>query len=141
VVSTRYTTVNVIRTIEDLLGIDYIGMTDANAKPMAENFTRQADLTPYTAILPGNLCQAPVDVEALGLTEACQNPDVPKSVAVRSRHDASWWANATRNFNFDGVDHLEADAFNRVLWTGLKGEDIPYPTERSGLDLSRDRNS
>ena len=138
-ISTRYTSVNIIRTIEDLLGIDYIGITDANAQPMAENFTRQANLTPYTAILPGNLCQAPVDVEALGLTAACQNPNAPKSVAVRSRHNAAWWANATKVFDFDGVDRLDADEFNHVLWSGIKGDDAPYPTQRGGLDLRHNR--
>lgn len=135
-VSTLYSTVNVIRTIEDFLGIDYIGTTDANAKPMSDLLTRTPDLTPYEAIVPGILCQTPVNP---GLVPECQSASVPKSVAVRSRHDGNWWANATRDFDFEAVDHLDADAFNRVLWSGIKGDDVPYPTERHGLDLRGDR--
>lgn len=36
-----YTTVNILRMIEDLLGIDYSTITDANAKPRIASF--QAD--------------------------------------------------------------------------------------------------
>ena len=136
-ISTRYTTVNVIRTIEDLLGIDYIGTPDANARPMSENFTRRADLTPYEVIAPGNLCQASVDPD---LVPACQDASKPKTAAVASRHDGRWWASATGEFDFDGLDRLDADAFNQVLWSGIKGEAVAYPSQRSGADLRRHRD-
>src|SRR5580693_7336067 len=43
VVSTRYTTVNMVRTIEAVLGLKPIGINDAMAAPMAQVFdTRQA---------------------------------------------------------------------------------------------------
>jgi YVTN family beta-propeller protein len=135
-VSTNYNTVNMMRTMEDILGIDYLGITDANAYPMSDVFSRSADLTPYTAIVPGNLCQAPVDPN---LVPACQDPSAPKTTAARIRHDKTWWARETQNFNFDGVDKVDSHAFNRVLWAGVKGEDVPYPTERSGVDLRRNR--
>ncbi|MEC4816414.1 MAG: beta-propeller fold lactonase family protein [Scytonema sp. PMC 1069.18] len=135
-ISTRYTTVNIIRTIEDLLGIDYLGITDANARPMSDAFTTKANLTPYTAIVPGNLCQSPVDPN---LVPACQNPDVMKSAAMPISHDKNWWAKATANFYFDGIDKLDAEAFNRVLWTGIKGDEVPYPTARNGRDLRHNR--
>ena len=137
-ISTRYTTVNVIRTMEDLLGIDYIGTPDANAQSMSENFTRTADLTPYEVIVPGDLCQTPVDPD---LVPACQDASAPKTTAVASRHDGHWWSNATREFDFDGLDRLDAEAFNQVLWSGVKGEDVSYPTQRSGENLRRNRDS
>src|SRR5215472_1855203 len=55
-ISTNYNTVNVLRTIEDLLGIDHLNQSDANAAPMADVFTHEANLTPYTALIPGSLC-------------------------------------------------------------------------------------
>ncbi|MDZ8108566.1 MAG: hypothetical protein RM338_23485 [Nostoc sp. DedQUE12a] len=135
-VSSNYNTVSMIRTMEDLLGIGYIGINDANAQPMSDAFTRQADLTPYQAIVPGNLCQPPVDPN---LVPACKNANVPKSTAVAIQHDNKWWAKATKDFNFEEVDDLDAQAFNRVLWNGIKGNNVPYPVERNGTDLRQNR--
>ena len=41
--------------------------------------------------------------------------------------------------DFSRSDHLDTARFNRLLWAGLKGEDTPYPTTRSGSDLRRNR--
>ncbi|OLP16398.1 hypothetical protein BST81_21245 [Leptolyngbya sp. 'hensonii'] len=136
VVSTRYTTVDFVRTIEDLLGIGYLGLNDANANPMSDVFTKNANLTPYQSVVPGILCKAPVDP---ALVPACQDPNAPKTAAVQSRHDGDWWANATQEFYFGVEDRLDEEKFNRVLWSGVKGDGAPYPTERSGQDLSQER--
>ena len=40
VVSTFYTTVAMLRTIEDILGIDHLGLFDKNAAPMSDVFSR-----------------------------------------------------------------------------------------------------
>jgi hypothetical protein len=32
-------------------------------------------------------------------------------------------------------------AYNRVLWEGMKGKKVPYPTVRDGRDLSHDHDS
>ena len=135
-ISTNYNTVSIIRTMEDLLGIGYLGMNDANAKPMSDAFTREPDFTPYTAVVPGNLCTAPVDPN---LVPACQDPNVPKTAAIPSLHDKQWWAQATKDFYFEVEDKVDADAFNRVLWSGIKGDNVPYPTERSHADLRQNR--
>jgi DNA-binding beta-propeller fold protein YncE len=70
-ISTNYNTVSVLRTVEDLLGIDHLNLSDANAAPMADVFTQKPDFTPYTAIIPGSLCTAPVDPN---LVPACLSP-------------------------------------------------------------------
>jgi YVTN family beta-propeller protein len=88
-ISTNYNTVSAIRTMEDLLGIGYLGMNDANAKPMSDAFTRDPDFTPYTAIVPGNLCTTAVDPN---LVPACKDPNVQKTAAVPSLHNQKWWA-------------------------------------------------
>jgi DNA-binding beta-propeller fold protein YncE len=51
----------VLRTIEDLLGIDHLNQSDANAAPMADVFTRTPNFTPYSAIIRRSLCAPPVD--------------------------------------------------------------------------------
>ncbi|MCL6753092.1 beta-propeller fold lactonase family protein [Nostoc sp. CCCryo 231-06] len=135
-ISTNYNTVSVIRTMEDLLGIGYLGMNDANAKPMSDAFTRDPDFTPYTAVVPGNLCTTAVDPN---LVPACKDPNVQKTAAVPSLHNQQWWAQATKDFYFEVEDKLDAEEFNRVLWAGIKGDNVPYPTERSHADLRQNR--
>jgi len=126
VVHTFYNTMNMLRTIEDLLGMDHLGMNDANSDPMIDVFNPEPDLTPYTAVLPGSLCQAPVDP---ALIPECKEAFIPRTRPVLSLHDGPWWANATRHFNFRRPDDLDSAAFNRVLWRGTMGEK-PYPGDR-----------
>ena len=134
-VSTNYNTVNVLRTIEDLLGIDHLNQSDANATPMADVFTTTPDFTPYTAIVPGNLCAAPVDPN---LVPACKSAGTIISKQVRELHDGAWWAEKLKGFDFHDADRADAEDFNRVLWEGTMGT-VPYPTVRSGLDLRQNR--
>jgi DNA-binding beta-propeller fold protein YncE len=134
-ISTNYNTVNVLRTIEDLLGIDHLNQSDANAAPMADVFTHKPDFTPYMAIIPGSLCAAPVDPS---LVPACNSASSKITPKLPELHDAAWWAEKLEDFDFHDADHNDAEAYNRVLWEGIMG-DVPYPTERSGLDLRRHR--
>lgn len=134
-ISTNYNTVNVLRTIEDLLGMNHLSQSDANAAPMADVFTHTPDFTPYTAAIPGDLCAAPVDPN---LVPACQTASAKITPKLPEIHDAAWWADALKGFDFHDADRADAEAYNRVLWKGLMG-DLPYPTGRSGLDLRKNR--
>ncbi|HKE85273.1 MAG TPA: beta-propeller fold lactonase family protein [Vicinamibacterales bacterium] len=134
-ITTNYNTVNMLRTMEDLLGIDHLNLSDANAAPMADAFTRTADFTPYSAIIPGGLCSAPVDP---ALVPECNSLNARLTPAPTELHDAAWWAEALKPFDFHDADRIDAEAFNRVLWEGTMG-DIPYPTTRSGKDLRGNR--
>jgi YVTN family beta-propeller protein len=125
VVHTMYNSTNVLRTIEDILGVNHLGLNDANALPMSDVFIQQPNLQPYTATIPGILCQPPVDPT---LVPECNNPQGrPITAAVKSLHDGKWWAQATKGFNFSHADMVNADLFNRVLWRGIMGDDKPYP--------------
>lgn len=53
-------------------------------------------------------------------------------------HDAAWWEERTKNFDFSKEDRVDPEVFNRVIWKGLMG-DKPYPTNRSGADLRKNR--
>ncbi len=136
VVSTNYNTVSMLRTMEDLLGIGYISTTDANAEPMSDVFTETPDLTPYQAIVPGSLCALP---EGPNLIPACNDPSVTKTAAIPPLHNGKWWAAATKGFNFEVEDKVDAEEFNRILWAGIKGDRVPYPTARSRTDLRQNR--
>ncbi len=139
VVSTNYNTVSMIRTMEDVLGLDYIGITDANAPAMSDAFSKKlksGSTQAYQPVIPGNLCKAPVDP---ALVPACNDANAPKTAAVPLTHDGNWWAQATKGFDFDHVDRVDSDGFNQVLWSGIKGDSVPYPADRTGLDLRRNR--
>ena len=57
----------------------------------------------------------------------------------RPTHDASYWADKTRGFDFSVEDHLgNVEKFNRIVWEGLKGS-APYPAQRTGIDLRQNR--
>ena len=59
----------------------------------------------------------------------------------KSTHDAKYWADRTKEFDFTREDNLkDPDKFNRIIWEGLHGKNVPYPTVRSGLDLRRNRS-
>ena len=125
VVHTMYNSTNVLRTIEDILGVGHLGLNDANAVPMSDVFIQQPNLQPYIAPIPGILCEPPVDP---ALVPECKNAgNRPITAAVKPLHDGAWWAQATKGFNFKHPDMVNSDLFNRVLWKGIMGDDKPYP--------------
>ncbi len=54
VISTHYSTVSILRTIEQILGLKPLNQFDAAARPMFECFTETPDFTPFDA-LPSNV--------------------------------------------------------------------------------------
>ena len=54
VVSTYYSQINMVRTIENILGIPPMNQLDLSAVPMADCFTGKPDFTPYKAV-PNNI--------------------------------------------------------------------------------------
>jgi hypothetical protein len=126
-VSKRFNTVSMLRTIEEVLGIKPLGIYDAVQPPMAEIFSNRQVSWTYTAKVPAALRSTklplpPAPAVSGGEVEAPFKP----------RHDASYWAQQTAGFDFSAEDKLDAEQFNRVLWKGLMGEDRPYPGDRDG---------
>ena len=122
VVSDRYTTVNVIRTMEEVLGLRPLNFHDANARPMATVFDLKQAKWTYRAKVPAMLRST-----QLPLPPAMRADATP----ARPLHDAAWWANATRGFDFSAEDRLKPADYNALLWRGTKGE-RPYPKARDG---------
>jgi YVTN family beta-propeller protein len=136
VLHTMYNSTNVLRTIEDILGVNYLGLNDANALPMSDVFIKQPNLQPYTAPIPGILCQPPVDPT---LVPECSNPGArPITAAIKPLHDGKWWAQATKGLNFNHPDMVNSDVFNRILWRGIMGDDKPYPAPGVNLAVKQD---
>ena len=138
VVSTRYSTVNMLRTIEDLLGMQPLGLNDGLQPPMADVFTRQLKPWNYTPIVPPVLYTTTLPLPP---PDSSNQLPAAKLQNVRPAHDAGYWAAKMRGFDFKRSDHLDAARFNRLLWEGMKGQNVPYPTIRSGQDLRINRET
>jgi DNA-binding beta-propeller fold protein YncE len=137
VVSTHYTTVNVLRTIEDLLGMKPMGINDDVIEPMADVFTTEYKPWTYTATVPEVLrsTQLPVGKGAVGNAAGAAT----SGAYAKPRHDAAYWAAKTKGMDFSVEDRVDPAKFNRIVWYGLVGDDTPYPAERSGIDLRENR--
>ncbi|MDB5419891.1 MAG: hypothetical protein JWP50_3310, partial [Phenylobacterium sp.] len=113
VVSTRYTTVNMVRTMEAVLGIAPLGLNDAMAEPMTEVFdtSGSADWR-FEARIPPVLRSTQLPLPPAGAREA--------ACIVRPARNAAYWTAAMKGQDFSGEDRLDTAAFNRALWRGLR---------------------
>jgi YVTN family beta-propeller protein len=119
VVSTHYSQVNVLRTIEDILGATHLNLNTAFQRPMTDvfdigssgnwNFVAEA-----STILKTTQLMVPTGVQFV------------RGANIKPKHDAAYWAKATAGFDFSDADRVPPDKFNRVLWKGLMGRK-PYP--------------
>jgi YVTN family beta-propeller protein len=134
VVHERYTTVNMVRTIEDVLGLGHLNINDAYQRPMTDVFDLNQAAWTYNAITP-----APIARELSTTLEQSQNgASGAKGASFHDAQSAAYWASQTRGFDWSVEDRVPAVLFNQILWKGLTGG-LPYPAMRSGQDLSHDR--
>lgn len=122
VVSTYYSQVNAIRTIEELLGTEHLNLNTAFQPAMTDVFDIQSShYWTYTAVASTILqtTQVASQVTDLGAVYGT-------GPAVTPTHDAAYWAMATAGLDFSQADRVPTDKFNRLLWKGLKGN-VPYP--------------
>jgi hypothetical protein len=109
VVSTYYSQINMVRTMENILGIPPMNQFDLSAEAMVSCFSSTADFTPYEAI--PNI----IPLEEL-------NPDLESLTG-----DRRYWAQKSMEQDLDDYDRIEEDVFNRIIWHAVKGYDRPYP--------------
>ncbi len=131
IVSTYYTTVSMVRTIEDILGLDHLNLNTATARPMTDIFDLNQrswsfEAKPSAALLNTSLPLQPAQRASLAASGS----------HLEFTHNADYWALATKGFDFSAEDRIDADKFNRVVWQGMKG--TPYPAERTGTQFRDD---
>jgi YVTN family beta-propeller protein len=125
VVSTRYSQVNALRTIEDILGAPHINLNTAYQRPMADVFDIESSgAWTYTAVASTVLATTSLTAADIGVKYA-------EGPVVLPKHDAAYWDKVTRGFDFSDADRVPPDLYNKVLWAGLMGGK-PYPALRSG---------
>lgn len=132
VIDQRYTTVNMVRTIEDVLGLGHLNLNDEYQRPMTAIFDLNQAQWTYNAIVPAPIAR---DLElALHPRQAALAP------VFHDAQPAAYWARQTRGFDWTQEDRVPAVLFNQILWKGLTGG-APYPTVRGGRDLSQGREA
>jgi DNA-binding beta-propeller fold protein YncE len=130
VVSTHYATASILRTIEDVLGLQKLGVHDTGLPPMADAFDVSQSHWTFHATPAAVLFNTTLPIDP--------PPTLNLASIPKPTHDAAWWQERTRNFDFSKEDRVDPEMFNRVIWHGLMG-DKPYPTNRSGADLRQNR--
>jgi DNA-binding beta-propeller fold protein YncE len=132
VISTAYTTQNMLATIEAVLGLDHEDILTASEKPMLDCFDVNQTTWTFKAVPSSYLYN----------TQLPLPPRTAKAGSIpKSTHDAKYWAEVTKEFDFTREDNLkDPNKFNRIIWEGLHGKNVPYPVVRSGLDLRQNRS-
>jgi hypothetical protein len=102
---TMYSTSSMLRTIELILGIPPMSQYDAAAEPMWRSFSNIANLSPFTA-----------KAANIWLKE--------KNTAMNE------WQQRSEKFNLSKEDAVSDLDFNLVLWHGIKGDKVPFPSPR-----------
>jgi YVTN family beta-propeller protein len=102
-------TTDVLRTIEEILGLDALSHFDYFGRPLRDIWSGTPDLRPWSALTP-----------TVSLTErnAANTPEARESAQLDLRIE----------------DMADEDRFNRVLWRSVKGA-VPYPGTRRGATL------
>jgi Phosphoesterase family len=133
VVSTHYATPNMLRTIEEVLGLQNLGVHDAGLPPMTDAFDTNQSSWSFNASPALVLYNTQLPLQT-------PNSKVNLASIPKPTHDAAWWEGRTKGFDFSQEDRVDPEQFNRVIWQGLMG-DKPYPTIRSGADLRQNRKA
>jgi DNA-binding beta-propeller fold protein YncE len=109
-------TTDVFATMEEILGLPSLSQFDFYGRPLREIFGDKPDLRPFAALQPEQ-----------SLDE------------VNPQQGAN--AQASLRLNLDAVDAADENAFNRILWSEIKGDGVPYPHPKrvSSLELTRAR--
>ena len=128
VVATEYNTLDFIRTMEVILGLKPLNISDALAVPMADAFDLKQKAWSYTATASRMLADTGIPLP----------PSIAGLKPLQSTHNAAYWAQVTRGMNFRVEDDFNFARYNQILWQGLMGN-RPYPKGPSGLDLSHNR--
>ncbi len=122
IVSTHYSQVNVLRTIEDILGTEHLNLNTASQEPMTDVFDIDSPAAwSYAAVASTVLKTTTLDGGSGSL-------GVPFALGgnVKPKHSAAYWASRTAAFDFSDADRVPTGRFNRVIWDGMMAG-RPYP--------------
>src|SRR5207302_8846627 len=99
-VSTHYTTLNVLRTIESVVGLKPLGLNDALAMPMADLFDMRQAQWSYRAEAAGILRSTQLPIPADRFSAGGER------ASLCPARSAAYWAAAMKGQDFSKEDRL-----------------------------------
>ena len=134
-----YTQLNMVRTIEQILGIKPMNQEDLAAEPMYSAFTQHPDNAPYNLTqnqIPLNL-GAPGGPTTLTSAQAGASPSVRKAFNAQGVVPANmqsvyktwtaWSQQQVAEHHFDGPDRVNPQLMNRFDWYSAHDWRVAYP--------------
>jgi len=109
VISSYYSQINMVRTMENILGIPPMNQMDLTADPMLDCFTNEPNFTPYTALknnIPLDQFNQPIN---------------------KLKGAALYWAKKSLEQDLEEEDRIDDNVFNRIIWHSVRGYKTPYP--------------
>ena len=126
VVSTPYTTLNFIRTMEEVLGSAADEPQRCAGRAHERHLQHHARSWTFTATPAAILYCSQLPLPASNMP--CNDPTP----------DVAYWTRVTKGMDFSDADLVDGQTFNRILWKGMMGN-RPYPSRPSGKDLRQNR--
>ncbi|MEW2486364.1 hypothetical protein [Streptomyces sp. NPDC048411] len=134
VTSTYCTQINVVKTIEQILGAQPMNQVYRAAEPMTDLFTEKPDLSPYTT-LPNRIpldygLKKPVSAAAAKTADSgAQQPQVPAHLREIAAQWEAWSAirAETTGGSHPREDQVNPAQLNRITWYASTGWTKPYP--------------
>jgi Phosphoesterase family/WD40-like Beta Propeller Repeat len=143
--STYYTQITMIRTIEQILGIQPMNQKDSAATPMSRAFTNKPDYTPFKAVsnqvpLTDGLATPPAcgnDTPPAAGTSAARAQTKASTVPADMRHIAELWTAWQQKQQLTGryaiPDYANPAQMNHLTWYQVHNWSTPYPGEHKIL--------
>lgn len=122
-VSTSYNTISMLRTMDDLQNIGYLGINDVNAEAISDVLNRELNLTTHLALMLDNYCNNFVDFK---LPSSCQERNVEKTATMLMIYEKNWSAQMTKNFSFEVENQLEAEKYQQMLGASMNDDFMHY---------------
>ncbi len=128
-----YSQINMVRTVEQILGIQPMNQEDHSAEPMYSAFTSHPNFAPYD-VIPNEI---PLTLGAPGYPTTYVTTDgvrVSDSVPADERSVYAAWAKWSRLQRFNGRDALQDFAkpvmLNRLDWYSAHDWKVAYPGDK-----------
>jgi YVTN family beta-propeller protein len=104
-----YTTLNMVKSIEMMLGLDPLNRFDYLAGPIDTAFTNTPDLTPYSAV-PNT-------------TPIGEHSPKRSAMTPLMRH----WSDVSARLDWSHADAADPDKLNHIIWASVHPDGRPYP--------------
>ena len=129
-----YSQINVVRTVEQILGIKPMNQMDGSAQPMYNAFTATPNYTPYTTLpnqIPLTTGATGVPASSAARTSAARTVTTSAAVPAAEQGTYRAWVAWGRHQHFGGSQAIEDYAkpaqLNRLDWYSAHGWKVAYP--------------